>query len=202
MLVKQDRNTATPAQFDLVDRIALATTVVALVGWAVAPEAWPTSWLELAAAGTLAARLARWRGEKTLAEPLLWVLHLSYGWLSLGLLLLGLNGLTPLLPPTSALHALTVGAIGTMTLAVMTRASLGHTGRALIAGPRTTAIYIMITLAVLLRLMAPLPLLGAHYVLALSLSAAAWCGAFGGFALFYFGPLTRSRVGSKGAPPI
>lgn len=199
-LVKQDPNTATPAQFDLVDRIALATTVIALLAWAFAPEAGFTSWLELAAGGALAARLARWRGEKTLAEPLLWVLHLGYGWLSIGLLLLGLNGLMQLAPPTTALHALTVGAIGTMTLAVITRASLGHTGRALVAGPRTTAIYVMITLAVLLRLMAPL--LGAHYVLALSLSAVAWCGAFGGFALFYYRPLTRPRVGPEGRPPI
>jgi uncharacterized protein involved in response to NO len=199
-LVKQDPNTATPAKFDLLDRIALAAMVVALLAWAVAPEMRPTPWFELAAGGALAARLARWRGEKTLPEPLLWSLHLGYGWLSVGLLLLGLTGLTPLLPSTSALHALTVGAIGTMTLAVMTRASLGHTGRALVAGARTTAIYVMITLAVLLRLMAPL--LGAHYVLALSLSAVAWCGAFGGFALFYYRPLTRPRVGPEGGPPI
>jgi uncharacterized protein involved in response to NO len=199
-LVKQAPNTPTPAQFDLVDRIALATTAGALLAWAVAPEAEPTSWLELAAGSALAARLARWRGEKTLAEPLLWSLHLGYGWLCIGLLLLGLNGLTPLLPPTTALHALTVGAIGTMTLAVMTRASLGHTGRALVAGPRTTTIYVMITLAVLLRLMAPL--LGPNYVLGLSLSAIAWCGAFGGFALFYLRPLTHPRVGPEGGPPI
>lgn len=199
-LVKQAPNTATPAQFDYVDRIALVTTVVALLAWALTPEGALTPWLELAAGGALAARLARWQGERTLAEPLLWVLHLAYGWLSIGLLLLGLNGVTPLLPPTAALHALTVGAIGTMTLAVMTRATLGHTGRALVAGPRTTAIYAMITLAALLRLMAPL--LGSHYVLALSLSAVTWCGAFGGFVLFYFRPLTRPRVGAEGAPPI
>jgi len=82
----------------------------------------------------------------------------------------------------------------------MTRASLGHTGRALIAGPRTTAIYVVITLAALLRLLAPL--LGAHYLVALSVSAVAWCGAFGGFALFYFRPLTHLRVGREGMPPI
>lgn len=199
-LVKQAPNTATPAQFDYVDRIALVTTVVALLAWALTPEGAPTPWLELAAGGALAARLARWRGERTLAEPLLWLLHLAYGWLSIDLLLLGLNGATPLLPPTAPLHALTVGAIGTMALAVMTRATLGHTGRALVAGPRTTAIYVMITLAALLRLIAPL--LGSNYVLGLSLSAVAWCGAFDGFVLFYFQALTRPRVGGEGAPPI
>lgn len=105
--------------------------------WAIAPEAALTSRLELVAGVMLGVRLARWRGEKTLREPLLWVLHLGYGWLSFGLLLLGFNSLAPALPQTTALHALTVGAIGTMTLAVMTRASLGHTGRPLVAGPGT-----------------------------------------------------------------
>ncbi len=199
-LVKQGPNSPTPAQFDSVDRIALFATAVALLTWAFAPDSPPAPWLELAACGALAARLARWRGERTLAEPLLWILHLGYAWLSVGLLLLGLNGLAPLLPPTAALHALTVGAIGTMTLAVMTRASLGHTGRALVAGKRTIAIYAVITMAALLRLLAPV--LGPHYSLALSLSAVAWCGAFGGFALFYFKALTRPRVGPEGAPPI
>ena len=199
-LVKQDPEAPTPAPFDLVDRFALAATGVALLAWAVAPQNPPTPWLALVAGGALLARLARWRVENTLAEPLLWALHLGYGWLSFGLLLLGINGLAPFLPPTSALHALTVGAIGTMTLAVMTRASLGHTGRALVAGPRTTAIYVMITLAALLRLLAPL--LGAQYVVGLSLAALAWCGAFGGFVLFYFDPLTRPRLGAEGTPPI
>ena len=73
-----------------------------------------------------AARLSRWRGLSTLREPLLFVLHAGYAWLALGLILLGLGAASGAAP-----HALTVGAIGTMTLAVMTRATLGHTGRAL-----------------------------------------------------------------------
>lgn len=122
----------------------------------ITPKAKWEPWLELAAGIAHAARFARWRGGKTLREPLLWVLHLGYGWLSLGLLLLGFNSLASMLPQTTALHALTVGAIGTMTLAVMTRASLGHTGRALVAGPRMTTIYAPITLAAVLRVLAPL----------------------------------------------
>lgn len=188
-LAKQDPNSPAPPQFNSVDRIALISTTVALLAWAFAPEAPPTPWLELTAGGAIAARLARWRGTKSLAEPLLWVLHLDYGWLAIALLLLGLNGLTPLLPHTAAIHALTVGSIGTMTLAVMTRATLGHTGRALVAGKRTTAIYAMITIAALLRLLAPV--FGPRYSVALWLSAVAWCSAFGGFALFYFPELMR-----------
>lgn len=151
--VKQDPKAATPAPFDLVDRIALAATAVALSAWVITPEA---PWLQLAAGIALAARFARWRGGKTLREPLLWALHLGYGWLSLGLLLLGFNSLRSMLPHTAALYALAVGALGTMTLAVMTRASLGHTGRALIAGPRKTTIYAPITLAAVWRVLAPL----------------------------------------------
>lgn len=199
-LVKQDPTAATPASFGLVDRIALAAMVLAFSAWTIAPETRVTAWLALAAGMALGGRLSRWRGAETVQEPLLWVLHLGYGWLSLGLVLLGVDILVPLLPQTTALHALTIGAIGTMTLAVMTRASLGHTGRALAAGPRTTAIYVMITLATLLRLLAPL--LGGFYVAGLSLAALAWCGAFGSFVLFYFQPLTRPRIAAEGAPRI
>jgi uncharacterized protein involved in response to NO len=199
-LVKQDPKCDTPASFGVVDRIALTVTLVALLAWVIMPEARSTSWLALGAGGALAARLLRWRGKQTLSEPLLWVLHLGYGWLAVGFLALGLNGMVPLLPPTSVIHALTTGAIGTMTLAVMTRASLGHTGRALVAGPRTTVIYLMITAAAILRLFAPL--FGAYYLVGLALAAAAWCGAFGCFVLFYSRPLTRVRVGAEGSPPI
>ena len=148
----------------------------------------------------MAWRLSRWRGLQTVREPLLLILHIGYGWLALGLLLLGLNGLTGVLPATAALHALTVGAVGTMTLAVMTRASLGHTGRPLTAGPATKAIYALITGAVLLRIGSPLA--GGRTELALWLAGAAWSGAFGMFALCYGAVLTRPRVRNETARPI
>ncbi|MDE1931593.1 MAG: NnrS family protein, partial [Alphaproteobacteria bacterium] len=106
--------------------------------------------------------------------------------------LLAANGFMPLLPPTAALHALTVGAIGTMTLAVMTRASLGHTGRKLTAGHGTTAIYVLVTIAAVLRLLAPLA--GAQYLLMLNLAGGAWTGAFGLFVVLYGPPLLTPRV--------
>ncbi len=199
-LVKQRPGDSTPASFDVVDRIALAIAAVALMAWVITPEALATPWLELAAGLLLGVRLVRWRGEKTLREPLLWVLHLGYGWLSLGLLLLGFNSLAQALPQTTALHALTVGAIGTMTLAVMTRASLGHTGRPLVAGPGTTTIYALITLAAILRLLAPL--FGEHYMTVLSLAGAAWSAAYGLFVLLYARPLMRPRVSREDVRPI
>jgi uncharacterized protein involved in response to NO len=105
------------------------------------------------------------------------------------------------LPATAALHALTVGAIGTMTLAVMTRASLGHTGRPLTAGRRVTkAIYALITTAAVLRVLSPLA--GDRTELALWLAGAARSGAFGVFAVFYGHVLVRPRVRDEIARPI
>ena len=181
-----------PAVFDRFDRAVITATALALVLWVLAPEGLLTPWAALAAGLAQGARLARWRGSATLREPLLWVLHLGYSWLALGFLLLALSGVVSLLPQTAALHALTAGAIGTMTLAVMTRASLGHTGRPLAAGPGTTAIYILVTLAAVLRLFAPLA--EAHYLFVLSLAGAAWSGAFGLFVLIYGRPLMLPRL--------
>jgi uncharacterized protein involved in response to NO len=128
------------------------------------------------------------------------VLHVGYGWLSLGLLLLGLSRLLNILPPTAAVHALTAGAVGTMTLAVMTRASLGHTGRPLRAGLGTRTIYVLITLAAVLRVLSPLA--GDEADFALWLAGMAWTAAFGLFAACYGGPLVRPRVGDDAARPI
>jgi uncharacterized protein involved in response to NO len=187
-----------PASSGAIDQAVLALVALTLLAWLLAPESMIAHWAELAGGVAVALRLARWQGQATLREPLLWVLHLGYGWLALGFLLLAINGLMPLLPHTAALHALTVGAIGTMTLAVMTRATLGHTGRPLAAGPGTAAIYILVTLAAVLRLLAPLG--SAHYLVMLSLAGAAWSGAFGLFVLLYAGPLTRARVKGEARP--
>jgi uncharacterized protein involved in response to NO len=199
-LVKRNPDAATPAAFNRLDRVALALTGLALAIWVLAPNAGLAHWAELAAGLALCVRLVRWRGGATLREPLLSVLHLGYGWLALGFLLLGINGIAPTLPQTTALHALTVGAIGTMTLAVMTRATLGHTGRPLVAGTGTTAIYVLVTIAAVLRLLAPLG--GSQYLHILFAAGGAWSGAFGLFVLLYLRPLTLPRVKGEEAQPI
>jgi uncharacterized protein involved in response to NO len=101
-LVKQSPEIAVPASFGRLDRAALATTMLALLGSVIAPDGPVAPCLELAACVALEMRLARWRGFATWREPLLWVLHLGYFWLALGFYLLGLNGLIPLLPETAA----------------------------------------------------------------------------------------------------
>jgi uncharacterized protein involved in response to NO len=128
-------------------------------------------------------------------EPLLVILHLGYAWLAVGLVLLGASDFTAAIPQTAALHALTVGAVGTMTLAVMTRATLGHTGRALSADRATVILYLLVTLAALLRVAAPFA--GAQAVLITSLSGVAWSAAFATFVLHYGPFLARARAGAK-----
>lgn len=190
-LAKQRPDVATPAAFGAFDRAALAVTAFALAVWVVAPDAIFASPIEVIAGIAVAVRLARWRGHAVWREPLLWILHLGYAWLAAGLVLLGANGWVAVLPQTAALHALTVGAIGTMTLAVMTRASLGHTGQVLTSGPGTTMIYVLVTLAALSRVLAGLA--AAFYEPVLWLAGAAWCGAFGLFVVLYGPLLMRPR---------
>jgi uncharacterized protein involved in response to NO len=199
-LTKARPEVAPPVPAGRFDLAALVVTGLALLSWTIAPDAAVMPWAALAAGIALALRLSRWRGLHTVPEPLLLILHVGYGWLALGLLLVGLNGLTDMLPATTALHALTVGAVGTMTLAVMTRASLGHTGRPLSAGPVTKTIYGLITVAALLRILSPLT--GNRIDLALWLAGAAWSCAFGLFAVFYGLVLMRPRVRNGTTRPI
>lgn len=182
------------------DLAVLAVTVLALASWVAAPDAAITAATALIAGIAMALRLSRWCGLKTAREPLLLILHIGYGWLAFGLLLLGANGFFPILPSTAALHALTVGAVGTMTLAMMTRVSLGHTGRPLTARGGTQAIYVLITIAAILRVLSPLA--GDQEILALALAGVAWCGAFGLFAILYGRALASPRAEDSTAKRI
>ena len=181
-LVKNRPDVAVPAPHDGLDTACLLVVVAALVAWVALPTAEVSAALALAGAVAAATRLSRWRGLATAREPLLFVLHVGYAWVAIGLALLGLNGFFEWAPPGAPLHALTVGAIGTMTLAVMTRASLGHSGRPLTSGRGTIAIYLLVTLAALLRVAAPFTFNMAEFT---AFAGLAWCAAFGLFAILY-----------------
>ncbi|TDI67753.1 MAG: short-chain dehydrogenase [Alphaproteobacteria bacterium] len=175
-----------PAPFGWIDGGALGVGALALGAWVAAPGALATALLLLAAAGLHGLRLVRWRGAATAPEPLVWILHLGYAWLPVGLAALGLAYWGLGLTPGAALHGLSIGAIGTMTLAVMTRATLGHTGRPLAAGRGTVVAYVLVTAAAVPRLAA-----GAEWAAALPLSFVAgglWIAGFGLFVLLY-GPM-------------
>ena len=173
------------------DAIALAVLILFVVARVLVPDHPVASTLALLAGGLHGLRLLRWKGWAIIAEPLMWVLHLGYAWLVFALLLIGLAGLTPVVPAAAAIHALTTGAFGTMILAVMTRASLGHSGRELTATPGTTVIFVLITLAAASRVAAPF--LNDQSLAAMSLSAIAWTAAYGLFTVLYFPVLTRPR---------
>lgn len=182
---------AEPAVFGHIDRATLALTAAAAAAWTVLPVSAVSGTLLVAAGAANLVRLTRWRGRLTGREPLVWILHLGYGWLGLGLLLIGLSVLDPLVPRTAGVHALTAGAVGVMTLAVMTRATRGHTGRPLAADGGTVAIYLSINAAALARVAAPFA--GEAQTAILAVSALLWSGAFGGFALVYGRMLTTRR---------
>lgn len=177
------------------DKAALLVLGAAVVAWMVAPNH-PFSGAALVAAGALHLwRLARWRGILTGGEPLVTVLHGGYLFVPLGALGLGAEILTPgTFGMAAAQHLWMAGAIGLMTIAVMTRAALGHAGRPLHATAPIAALYVLLVVSVLARLLAgALP--GAVWVL--HLSATTWILAWAGFALIYWPILTRPKAAAK-----
>lgn len=180
--LRQRSEATLPAAFGGFDKATLAISVMALTAWVVMDLNRLSGSALIVAACAHVLRLARWRGTLTRREPLLWILHFGYAWLPIGLALLGIATWMPRLA-TTAIHALTVGAMGTMILAVMTRASLGHSKRELTAGKGTLAVYILILLAAVARLAAPFA--GTGYAAALDLAAAAWIAAFALFVGLY-----------------
>jgi uncharacterized protein involved in response to NO len=183
-----------PATFGRFDIITIATSAIALAAWVAAPFA-PATGAALVAAGLAqTARLARWAGERTVANPLLLILHVGYAFIPAGFFLVAATAFG-VAPPSAGIHAWTAGAIGTMTLAVMTRASLGHTGHALSASRGTQIIYAAIVLGALLRLAAAL-LPGWSEPL-LSVAAVSWGGAFLGFGALYGRILCSPRYKAK-----
>ncbi|MDP2324300.1 MAG: NnrS family protein, partial [Gammaproteobacteria bacterium] len=137
-------------------------------------------------------RLSAWQGWATTAEPLVLILHVAYAWLPIGFLLLGFVALGLPMPRSAALHALTMGAVGTMILAVTTRVALGHTGRPLTAAPLTVAAYVALNVGVLVRVLSPLA--PDSYLSLIDTAAAGWIAAFGLFLWTYWGILTRPRL--------
>lgn len=184
--------TSLPAPFGRFDKLALLVGVIALLGWTLAPESRLVGYLCLLAAAIHALRLARWQGHRTWREPLLLVLHVGYGWIPVALALLGARALAPAyLPASVGIHALTAGAIATMTLAVMTRAIRGHTGRELTSDLFNTLVFVVITFAALTRMVAPY--LGDLYMTSLMVSAALWEVAFLGFVVLNMRALVTRR---------
>ena len=175
----------------MVDRVALGILHLGLLGWAFDLDARYVGAALLLGAALNLWRMLRWRGSATGAEPLLLVLHIGYGWLVIGAGLLGLTTLGVDVPLSAAIHTLTAGAVGTMILAVMTRTTLGHTGRTLSANRVTGLIYILVGLAAVVRVAAAFE---ADWAMpCLIASACFWIAGFGLFLLSYGPFLLKPR---------
>ena len=179
-----------PVPFNRFDAIVIAASAATLVPWIVMPQS-PATGAALMMAGILQGmRLARWAGDRTARERLVLILHLGYAFIPLGFLLLAAASFD-LVPVAAGVHAWGGGAAGTMTLAVMTRASLGHTGHVLTASRGTQAIYAAVLLAAMIRITAAL---APAYVIPLSVTAAIlWASAFLGFGVAY-GPMLSKGI--------
>lgn len=188
-----------PASFGGFDMATIALSAVGLAAWSFFPDTIATGALLVAAAAFNAVRLARWAGDRTLSDPLVLILHVAFAFVPLGLLLAGLAVFVPgRVSPVAGIHAFAVGAIACMTLAVMARATLGHTGRELKASAGTCAAFVAILIAALLRVAAAVA--PAEAIL-LHVSAAFWIAAFTGYAALFGGFLMRPRLRARAMNP-
>jgi len=172
--------------------LAIACVALFAISDTVMPDAPVSGWLGLAAAVLNGVRLAGWRGLRTLSEPIVAVLHAGFAWLVIGLGLKAWATLGSALSPQTALHALTAGAAGTMILAVMSRAALGHTGREIVAGPTAVAAYMLVSAAALIRIATPWAV-PEYYNEGMLIAGIGWIAAFSLFAAGYWRILTGPR---------
>lgn len=180
-----------PIPFSQFDAAVMVVSGLAVVSWVALPENYWTALLAVAAGVANVVRLARWAGDRTAAEPLVLVLHVAYAFIPVGFLLVAVAIWRPdVVILSGALHSWTAGAIGLMILAVMTRASLGHTGRPLTATLPITMAYAAVTVAGVARIVAAFDVARESM---LHLSATAWVLGFAGFAIIYAPILTKPR---------
>lgn len=142
------------------------------------------------------ARAVHWGARYTARTPLLWILHLGYLWIPVGLLLRGWTSFDLTISSSLATHALTAGAIGSLTLGMMARVALGHTGRPLTASRWMTLAFALVTFAAAARVFGPM-IFPTSYLGALETTGALWSAAFAIFVIVYAPIVVRGRVDGK-----
>jgi len=175
------------------DVIATVVVVGMLISDLAVPGSAITGTVAIVAGLLVGCRMIGWRTSKVLNSPIVWILHLGYGWLAFGFVLKGVALITGVVPETTAIHALTIGAVGSMTLGVMSRAALGHTGRELKVTTPMALAYLLISLATVIRISSTALPDGLHDD-AILVSGAVWIAAFLIFVATYWPILTRPRV--------
>ncbi|NJN45969.1 MAG: NnrS family protein [Candidatus Competibacteraceae bacterium] len=138
-------------------------------------------------------RMWHWRFLATLRIPMLWILYAGYAWIIVALVLKGLVGVVPWITPSTAVHALTVGAIGSLTLGMMSRVALAHTGRTIVATSSITIAFVLINASAILRIMVPIAI-PVFYWSGLVVSGLLWAVAFALFVIYYTPILIQPRI--------
>lgn len=186
---------ASPASSALLDGSSIVSVILVALAWLLFRDHTAAALLAVAAGLLNGWRLLRWHAPGLWREPLLWVLYLGYGWLVAGLLLQGAAGFG-LLSPFIALHALTAGGIGVLTLGMMPRVSLGHTGREMRAPGGLPAAFVLINLAALARTAGPaiFPFFYTGWITAAGLL---WITAFAIFLALFATVLSRPRADGR-----
>jgi uncharacterized protein involved in response to NO len=185
-----------PRRYPWLDATAILSVAIFAFVQVVSEPAPLTGAIALAAALANGARLVLWRGYAAWRAPIVWILHIGYAWLVVGLATAGAAALSPHIPAATSAHAFGTGAVGTMVMAVMTRASLGHTGRPLVAATPVVWAYCLITLAALLRTFGVI-LAPRHYTEILMAAGLAWIAAFALFVGVYAPILISPRKTSR-----
>lgn len=184
---------SSPVVHERRDRITMAVTAAAALGWVVGVPAPLATALALAAGCAQLTRLIGWQPHLTLSNPLLWILHASYAWIAGGFLLLSMAA-AGVLSASAAFHALAVGSMAGLIVGMITRTALGHTGRALQAGRVELVMYLLVQAGALIRVLAAAGI-GASWMLAAA--AACWTGAFLLYVAVYGRYLLRARVDGR-----
>ena len=176
--------------------LAVISMVAVVLADLFVPDGLVSGVIASTAAAIQAVRMLQWRSHATLRKPMVWVLHLGYAWLPVGLALKGLALLTGIAISAFWLHALTIGVLATLIMAVMTRASLGHTGRALVADPAIVLSYLLLLAAALVRVFG-LSVSKLPYSFVIVISACCWTAAFALFLVVYAPILWSVRADGK-----
>lgn len=178
------------------DRVSIGLVAAAVLARSAGLPGPAVAGLSLAAALTVAGRGIGYQPWKVLAHPLLWILHLSYLWIAIGLALLAVSALG-WTSDSAAFHALGVGATGGLIIGMITRTALGHTGRPLQAGKAEMAMYLLLQAGALLRVTASLPWGTSAYELLLIASSACWSLSFAIYLLVYGPRLIKPRIDGR-----
>jgi uncharacterized protein involved in response to NO len=179
-----------------VELAVICVMVAIAIDDVIAPAGWLAGVLAAIASAAHLLRLAGWRSFRVRGEPILWILHVAYAWIPIGLALKACALLGDFAWAAKWSHALGTGALTTMIFAVMTRVALGHTGRPLQVPRPITSAYLLLTAAALLRVFG-IALFPSHYLLTLTTAGIAWTLAFGIFIVVYAPILWSPRVDGR-----